>query len=432
VSHRQGSRALPIPRRAVLAATLALAGASLALPARAQKPDTGDWITTWAASPQPVWAADFFAPVGIPRHLRDQTVREIGRISLGGHRIRVVLSNEYGDAPLTIGAARVALSTGGAAIQSGTDHALTFNGHSSVTVPPGAPIVSDPVDLTVAPLSSVAVSLYFPDITPTTTWHNDGKQTAYITDGDLTTALDIHPTETTLSRIFLSGIMVDAPADARAIVTFGDSITDGDGSTPDADHRWPDFLADRLAKMNVPVAVVNEGISGARVLRDRMGDNALARFDRDVLSQPHVSTVILMMGINDIGWPDTLLVPKGEPEPTADDIITGYEQLIARAHAHNLRIIGATLTPFEDTFHGTPLFGYYSDTKEAEREAVNDWIRTSGDFDGVIDFDALVRDPADPRHINPQYDHGDHLHPNDAGYKVMAGSIDLGLLGIKQ
>jgi lysophospholipase L1-like esterase len=215
-------------------------------------------------------------------------------------------------------------------------------------------------------------------------------------------------------------------------VLLGDSITDGAASTPDKNHRWPDRLAERLNKAGAHVAVVNEGISGARVLRDRMGVNALARFDRDVLSQPRADTVILMMGINDIGWPDTLLVPKGEPAPSAEDVIAGYKQLIARAHAHDIRIIGATLTPFEDTFHGTPLFGYYSEAKEAKREAINQWIRTSGAFDGVIDFDAATRDPKDPKHIRADFDSGDHLHPQDVGYQAMADAVDLALLGVKQ
>jgi lysophospholipase L1-like esterase len=341
------------------------------------------------------------------------------------------VSNEYGKLPLTIGAAHVALAGTGSAIAAGTDHKLTFSGQDSITVPPGAPVVSDPVDLKVPALGTVAVSLYFPDITPTTTWHNDAKQTGYLADGDETGAADLKDPKKLPSRVFLSEILVDAAPDARAIVTFGDSITDGDGSTPDANHRWPDRLAERLVKAGADVAIVNEGISGARVLRDRMGDNALARFDRDVLSQPRVDTVVFMMGINDVGWPDTVLVPKGEAAPSAQDVIEGYEQLIARAHEHHLRILCATLTPFEDTFHGTPLYGYYDDAKEAKREAINDWIRKSGKFDGVIDFDALVRDPADPKHIKAEYDHGDHLHPNDAGYEAMAASIDLGMLGVK-
>ena len=179
-----------------------------------------------------------------------------------------------------------------------------------------------------------------------------------------------------------------------------------------------------------PVTIVNQGISGARILTDRLGDNALARFDRDVLSQPGADTVVLMMGINDIGWPGTLLSPKSETAPSADDVIAGYRQLIARAHENGLRIIGATLTPFEDTFAGTPLFGYYSEEKEAKRHALNAFIR-GGSFDGVIDFDAVTRDPANPTHIRAEFDHGDHLHPNDAGYRAMAASIDLSMLGVK-
>ena len=207
-------------------------------------------------------------------------------------------------------------------------------------MPPGAPIVSDPVELAVPALGSVAVSLFLPQITPTTTWHNEGAQTAYISGpGDFTAAATFEPAQTITSRIFLSEILVDAAPGARAVVTFGDSITDGAASTPDANHRWPDFLAERLHAAGANVAVVNQGISGARVLRDRMGDNALARFDRDVLSQPHADTVVLMMGINDIGWPGTMLVPQGEPAPSAEDIIVGYGQLIERAHAKGLKIV---------------------------------------------------------------------------------------------
>jgi lysophospholipase L1-like esterase len=411
----------------------ALMAGLVASPAQAQRADVGDWIDTWSASPQPVWEPDFFAPVGIPRSLRNQTLRQIARVSLGGDRVRVEFSNEYGEHPLVIGAAHVALAGERGAIVPGSDRALTFGGHPSITVPPGAPILSDPVDLAVEPLGSVAVSLFLPEITPTTTWHNDARQTAYISgEGDFTAAASFEPAQTIQSRIFLSGIMADAAPDARVVVLFGDSITDGDGSTPDANHRWPDFLAERLNQAGAKVAVLNEGISGARVLRDRMGDNALARFDRDVLSHPRADTVVLMMGINDIGWPGTILVPKGEPAPSAEDIIDGYEQLIARAHAHGVRIIGATLTPFEDTFHGHPLFGYYDEAKEAKRQAVNQWIRTSGAFDGVIDFDAVARDPANPKHIRAEYDKGDHLHPNDAGYEAMADSVDLELLGVRQ
>jgi len=395
------------------------------------------WIGTWAASPQPVWGPDFFAPVNIPRAIRNQTVRQVAAISVGGSKVRVVLSNEYGTQALVVGAAHVALSQadpakamGSAAIVGGSDHALTFGGGPSITVPPGAPAISDPVDFNVSPQASLAVSVFLPQQTPLMTFHWEGVQTGYISsEGDVSGAADFKPAETMKARLFLSEILVDAPTDARAIVTFGDSITDGANSTVDADHRWPDFLAGRLLKAGFNhISVVNEGISGARVLRDRMGDNALARFDRDVLAQPRADTVVLMMGINDIGWPDTVLVPPGEPAPSPEAIIAGYQQLITRAHDHGMRIIGATLTPFEDTFKGGPLEGYYSEAKEQKRQAVNAWIRAPGHFDAVIDFDAAARDPNRPKHILAAFDSGDHLHPQDDGYRAMADSIDLNLL----
>src|SRR3984893_12778122 len=284
---------------------VALPGLGLAADQKPTVPSAGDWIDTWTASPQPVWEAEFFAPINIPRALRNQTVRQIAGISIGGNRVRVVLSNEYGSKPLVIGAAHVALAGSGAAIVAGSDRALSFDGHPSVTIPPGAPVISDPVDLTVAPLSNVAVSLFLPDQTPLTTFHWEGVQTAYISpEGNFVGDADMKADSTIKARLFLSGIMVDAPPNARAVVAFGDSITDGATSTPDANHRWPDVLARRLVQAGgAPIAVLNEGISGARVLSDRMGVNALARFDRDVLSHPHADTVILMMGINDIGWP---------------------------------------------------------------------------------------------------------------------------------
>jgi len=284
----------------------------------------------------------------------------------------------------------------------------------------------------VAPLTKLSVSLFVPQTSPTSTMHWDGHDTAYIVSGDQTATADIKADSTIVSRIFLSGVMVDAAPDARAIVTFGDSITDGDGSTVDGFDRWPDNLAARLVQAGGPsVAVLNQGISGAKILRDRMGVNALARFDRDVLNQPHVTTVTLMMGINDIGWPGCGLAPN-DPQPTADEIIVGYQQLVTRAHLHGLRVIGVTLTPFGDAFQGTPFEGYYSEEKEKIRSTVNAWIRDSGEFDGVIDFDKAVRDPAKPTHIEAQYDKGDHLHPSPAGYRAMADSIDLShLLGNK-
>jgi lysophospholipase L1-like esterase len=400
-----------------------------AAPGVARSAETDHWIGTWAASPQPIWDADFFAPLNIPRALWNQTVRQIAHLSIGGSRLRVVLSNEYGTRPLTIGAAHIAVASGGSSIAAGSDRPLTFSGRVAFTIPPGAPAVSDPVELSVTPFGNLAISLFLPDITPLTTFHWEGVQTAYIGPGNQTGENEINAAHTTRARVLLGEIEVNAPSDARAIVAFGDSITDGNASTTDANHRWPDFLAERLQRAGqTHAAVLNEGISGARVLRDRMGVNALARFDRDVLAQPHADTVVLMMGINDIGWPGTMLVPKGEAAPSADDVIAGYRQLIVRAHAHAMRIIGATLTPFEDTFHGTPLYGYYDADKETKRQAINAWIRGSGAFDGVIDFDAALRDPSNPKHILAKYDSGDHLHPQDVGYKAMADSVDLKLL----
>ena len=401
--------------------------ALVALGSVAQAADSGDYIATWAASPQPVWTPDFLVPVKVPRNFWNQTLREVATISLGGKQVRLVISNVYGSTPLPLSAAHVALAGADGAIEAGSDHTVTFDGQPSVVIPAGADWISDPVSFQVDPLSKLAVSLYFNGVVPVTTTHWEGRDTAYITEGNTVADATIKPSSTMTAKPFLTGILVDASPDARAVVPFGDSITDGDGSTPNQTHRWPDFLARRLVKEGVPMSVVNEGISGAQVLIDRMGTNALARFDHDVIAQPRASTVILMMGINDIGWPGMALDPKAK-EPTANEITDGYRQLIERAHAHGLRILGATLTPFEDTFKGGPLEGYYNPDKEKIREAVNEWIRTSGEFDGVIDFDAVIRDPANPKHAKAEYDSGDNLHPNDAGYEKMAGSIDLGML----
>jgi lysophospholipase L1-like esterase len=363
-------------------------------------------------------------PLGLPANLWKQTARQTARLSIGGARVRIVLSNEYGKTPLTIGAAHIALAGEGAKIKEGSDHAVTFGGNPTIVIPPGAPAISDPVDMSVDPLALVSVSLYLPEITPLSTVHWDGHQTTYLAAGNKVADVDFKADSKLTQRMFLSEILVDAPAGARAVVAFGDSITDGDGSTIDGNDRWPDRLAERLSKTGgPPVAVLNEGISGAKILSDRMGVNALARFDTDVLTQPKADTVILMMGINDVGWPGTGLASH-DPEPTAEAIIEGYKQLIARAHAHGLRIIGATLTPFGDAFAGSPFEGYYTPEKEKIRLALNEFIR-SGAFDGVIDFDKVVVDPQKPGYALPKYDKGDHLHPNAAGYEAMGGAIDL-------
>lgn len=422
-----------VPRRRRLLPTLAFAGlaaGSLLTVSPSSAADGGGWITTWAATPAPRWSDSLPAPFGVPEVLENQTVRQVARISVGGAKVRIVLSNAFGVKPLTIGAGSVAIAGEGGAVDAASLKPLTWGGKTSVVVPPGAPILSDPVDLAVKPLSSVSVSLYLPKKTALSSVHWDGAQTAYISAagnvaGDATFKVD----STLKSRLFLSGIMVDAPADARAIVFFGDSITDGACSTADADNRWPDHVAERLqAAGHAGVAVVNEAFSGNRVLTDGMGVNALARLDSDVLSHPRLSTVVLMMGINDIGWPGERAITPDDKEPTAEDIITGYRQIIDRVHDHGARILAATLTPFAETFKGLPTDGYYTPEKEKIRLAVNQWIRSGGGFDGVIDFEKVMEDPARPGYIRADYDCGDHLHPNDAGYKAMAEAVDLDLL----
>lgn len=385
------------------------------------------WITSWAATPGPRWGSEMPAPFGVPETLEGVTIRQVARISVGGKKVRVVLSNEFGTEPLTIGAASVAVAATKGALAGAGAARLTWGGRSSVVVPPGAPIVSDPVDLPVEPLASLAVSIYLPEKTAISTVHWDGAQTTYISGpGDFTTAPAFAADTTLKQRLFLSGIQVDAKPAARAVVFFGDSITDGYCSTVDANGRWPDHIAERLQQAgHANIAVVNQAYSGNRVLSNGMGVNALARLNADVLSQPHLSTLVLMMGINDIGWPGEKALTPRDRQPTADDIIVGYQQIIDRVHARGARIMGATLTPFADTNQGTPTEGYYTPEKEKIRLAVNQWIRTSGRFDGVIDFDKVIEDPARRGHMRSAFDCGDHLHPNDAGYSAMAAAVDL-------
>lgn len=405
---------------AILAATLAIPAAVSASPA-----STENWVTSWYASPQAVWSQDFILPTNIPSSLQGQTVREVIKVSAGGKRIRLVFSNRYGTTPLEIGEVRVAMSYDGAAIIRKTDTPVTFNGQRSVRIPPGSPMLSDPIPFELAPLRRVAVTSFYPAKTPLTTFHWGGQQTAFVATANVTGADQLKHESVIKGRLFLSALLVDAPAPTRTVVAFGDSITDGNGSTPDCNRRWPDFLAQRFARSNV--AVVNAGISGARVLGDRMGENALARFDQDVLAQPGVTAVVLFMGINDIGWPGSPFAPQ-DPAMTADRLIGGYKHLIARARVRNVRVIGATLLPFEGALQGTPFEGHYSAQKERVRLAVNQWIRSSGAFDSVVDFDAVIRDPDHPARMRPVYDSGDHLHPGNAGYSAMANAFDLDML----
>jgi len=371
------------------------------------------WVATWGASPVAPLPANTTNP-----GFTNQTVRLVVHTSLGGNEVRVRLSNAFGAESLLIGAAHLALRSMNAATVSGTDRPLTFGGSASVTIPPGALVVSDSVKLDVPALSDLAVSLYLPGPTGQATWHAAALSTNYVSrPGDFTGAADMPVDYTVASWFYLTDVEVKAAKDAFALVTFGDSITDGTRSTPDTNHRWPNLLAERLAQHHAKLSVVDEGIAGNRILHDLAGPNGLARFDRDVLTQPGVAYVTILLGINDIGRSTT----GQPPQPvSAEEIISGHQQMITRAHQQGLKIVGCTLTPFEGA-------AYFAPEGETKREAVNKFIRTGGAYDGVIDFDAVVRDPSHPARFLPMFDSGDHLHPNDAGYKAMADTIDLAL-----
>jgi lysophospholipase L1-like esterase len=390
------------------------------------------WVATWAASPQqfrplappPPPAAGQQAQPAAPAaprpltSLNNQTVRMVLRTSMGGSRLRLQFSNRYGTAPLAFGAAHVALHGEQSGIVNGSDRVLTFGGKPAVTIPAGAIAISDAVDLQIPKLADLAVSVYIPGESGQLTMHATGLHTTYIAEGNAAAAPVLSDTKTTQSWYFLSGVDVAAPPAAATVVTFGDSITDGATSTVDTNSSWPSFLAQRLLgnAATAQIAVVNEGISGNRLLHDGAGIAALARFDEDVISQPGVKWVTIMLGINDIGF--------GMRQPSeavsADDIIGALRQLADRAHLHGIQVIGCTLTPYEGA-------AYYSDAGEPVRQAVNRWIRTGGAFDHVIDFEAVVRDSSNPKQIRPAFNIRDHLHPNDAGYKAMADSIDLSI-----
>jgi lysophospholipase L1-like esterase len=416
-------------RRSFLIAGVALATA-LAFPApgaHAQDWTAERWVGTWGAGPGgPPLPAN-------TQTFTDQTLRLIVHSSIGGNRVRIRVSNEMGSTPLRIGAAHIALRAGGAAggadIRADTDRLLTFSGNTSITIPPGAPALSDPVDLNVPPLSDLAISLYLPGMVGATTIHGTASQTNYVSlPGDFTGAASLPTQRTILSWPFLTEVDVSGgQAGAGAsIVTLGNSITDGTRSTPDTNNRWPDWLARRLQTVQDPIlgintrlGVVNRGISGNRLLSNPAegslaGRSIQERFDRDVLATAGVRYMTLMIGINDIG-------NSSAANPvSADDLIAGYRQVIARAHAKGIAVYGATLTPFEGA-------GYYSPEKDVVRQAVNNWIRSSDEFDGVIDFDRVTRDPAHPTRFLPAYDSGDHLHPNDLGYQAMGNAVPLEL-----
>ncbi len=363
-------------------------------------------------------------------HFTNQTLRQIVHTSIGGSKARVVLSNAYGTAPVTIGAAHLALRDNQGAIRTTSGGALTFSGKPTMTIPANAVIYSDPLDVVVPPMSDLAIDLYLPGTTnapATLTMHGGALQTSYISEtGNHAGKATMPEAGRTQSWFLLSRVDVAARGAAGAIVAFGDSITDGSRSTPDTNSRWPDYLARRLQSQGIAMAVVNAGIGGNRVLSEATvpagvdsravgaGINALARFERHVLSVPGATHVIVLEGINDIGN------ARQNPTPSAEDLIAAHQQLIAQAHAHGLKIVGATLTPFWGAAN-------YTEVGEAKRQALNQWIRTSHAYDGVVDFDAATRDPGDPKKFLERYDSCDYLHPGDAGYKAMGEAIDLAL-----
>jgi lysophospholipase L1-like esterase len=379
----------------------------------AKQPD--HWVGTWAASPMA--APNRTGKVGAA----DTTYREIVHVSLGGSQVRVALSNELGLEPLTIGAANIALSAGQSAINPTGATALTFSGNPSIIIPAGGMVLSDPVALKVAPFADLAVSFFVPAQTITQlSAHGFADQTSYTAAGNVVSAPTLTQPEEITSWPILKGIDVLLSPDAAAIVTFGDSITDGAHSTPSTNARWPDVLARRLHdnKKTANLAILNQGIGGNRILHDNSGPNALARFDRDVISQPGVKYLIILEGINDIGHAQDPVKPYDVV--SAQDLIGGFSQLAARAHLHGIKVIGATLTPYVGAKYSSP-------AGEAMRQALNDWIRTTKELDGVIDFDKATRDPANPGTFAATNDSGDHLHPGDAGYKAMGEAIDLNL-----
>jgi lysophospholipase L1-like esterase len=388
------------------------------------------WVTTWTTANA---ASDH------PTAFSNQTIREIVHTTIGGGSVRIRLSNTFGTRGIRLDAVFIGLQKDGAALVPRSNHEVTFGGSRSIAIPEGAEVLSDPIPFSVGSEQNLAISLFTAGETGPATVHGSAFQTNYVSGAGnfaaeeganafaIATGSKATGSKTTGSWYFLSGVEVLAPADVKgAVIALGDSITDGASSRPDRNERWTDVLARRLLAGDTKIAVLNAGIGGNRVLTSSpcWGQNALARLGRDVLAQAGIVAVILFEGTNDIGQPDA---PDTDTNPcrsrtqvTADEIIAGYKQIIARTHARGLKIFGATILPYQGV-------GAWTATGEAKRVAVNQWIRTSRAFDGVIDFDAALRDPARPARMAPQYDSGDHLHPGPAGHEAMGNAVDLAL-----
>jgi lysophospholipase L1-like esterase len=397
----------------------------IAIAALAAGADNNHWVVAWGASPSPQLTAEEMRSDNFT--YENQTLREIVHTSVGGGTVRIRLSNAFSKEAVDIGSAHIALISKKDQIEPASDKAITFSGRTQVTIPPDGAVISDPVELKVTAGQDVAVSLFLPKAALGGGIHYAAQQTTYIGTGDQTAAPAISDAKTITSWVFLTDFDVLASNRAATLVAFGDSITDGAHSAIDENHRWPNFLAGRLIarRKAEAIGILDAGIGGNRILHDakqnvRFGVSALARYDRDVMAQPGLKYVIVLEGINDLGHAGTS-APISETV-SAEDLIAGLTQLIGRAHENGVKIFGATLTPFEGARSG-----YFTPEKEVKRKAVNDWIRSRKGFDGFIDFDKAVRDPAHPDRFLPAYDSGDHLHPSDAGYKAMADVIDLSL-----
>jgi len=406
---------------ALLLASLLLA---VAIPAGAAPASPhAHWVGSWAASQQLPEPQNSLAPAD----LRDATLRQIVHLSIGGSTLRVHLSNAFGTTPLHIASVHIAIpvSTSSDKIDVASDRQLTFAGRPSVIVPAGAEYISDPIDYPVAPLSNLAITLYMVKPPVTQTGHPGSRATSYVAHGDLVSAANLPKPQKVDHWYWIEGVDVAATASATSIVVLGDSITDGHATTTNGNNRWTDVLAEHLEQSpsTRDIGMLNEGIGGNHLLVDGLGPNALARFDRDVLAQASVHWLIVLEGVNDLGG----LTRLGEVPPAAHAalvrrILAAYQQIILRAHTDGLFVIGGTIMPYtgSDYYHPTA-------ADEADRQAVNRWIRAPGHFDAVVDFARIMRDPAHPDRLLPAYDSGDHLHPSPAGYRVMGEAVPLSL-----
>jgi lysophospholipase L1-like esterase len=401
-------------------------GGDAGRPARA----TGHWVHSWAAMPQLTEPHNMPpAPfTGTDRVLADATLRQTVRATVGGDRLRLRVSNAFGGADLPLTAVTVARPAGGqagfSAVEPGSVRPVTFNGRASVVVPVGAQMVSDPLGIPVAPGANLTVTMYLADGQASTaiTSHPGSRTTSYLLAGNHVADDDLPGATPTNHWYFLSGVEVTTRRPHSAVVVLGDSLSDGRGSTTNGNDRWPDRLFDRLQRQRTTadVAVINQAAGGNRVLNDGLGPNALARLDRDALAVTGARWLFVLEGVNDIG---TAAATEAAQKAVADDLIAAHEQIVVRAHAQGVRVYGATLLPFG----GNVAYDDPDGHREAARQRVNAWIRTSGTFDAVVDLDLAVRDPQQPRRLLPAYDEGDHLHLNPAGYQRMADAVPVRL-----